>query len=91
VSDGSFALPILSAHSDLPDFCEGIHSWCWVRKAAPHRRVLGDALVEAGRRVFYTRTTDVVQRLQAARRDLALEAVLAKLHKYDLNILDDID
>jgi DNA replication protein DnaC len=51
---------------------------------------IGHALVEAGRRVFYTRTTDLVQRLQAARRDLALEAALAKLDKYDLIILDDI-
>ncbi|OZB19862.1 MAG: hypothetical protein B7X58_02020, partial [Marinobacter sp. 34-60-7] len=40
---------------------------------------IGHALVEAGRRVLYTRTTDMVQRLQAARRDLALEAALAKL------------
>lgn len=38
----------------------------------------------------YTRTTDLVQRLQAARRDLALEAALGKLDKYDLIILDDI-
>ena len=32
----------------------------------------------------------MVQRLQAARRDLALEAALAKLDKFDLIILDDI-
>ncbi|MGK2921831.1 MAG: IS21-like element helper ATPase IstB [Methyloceanibacter sp.] len=51
---------------------------------------IGHALVETGRRVFYTRTTDLVQRLQAARRDLALEAALGKLDKYDLIILDDI-
>lgn len=51
---------------------------------------VGHALVEAGRRVFYTRTTDVVQRLQAARRDLALEAALTKLDRFDLIILDDI-
>jgi len=31
-----------------------------------------------------------VQKLQAARRDLALEAALAKLDKFDLIILDDI-
>ncbi len=41
----------------------------------------GHALVEAGRRVTYTRTTEMVQRLQAARRDLALEAALARLEK----------
>lgn len=51
---------------------------------------IGHALVETGRRVLYTRTTDLVQRLQAARRDLALEAALGKLDKYDLIILDDI-
>ena len=51
---------------------------------------IGHALVEAGHRVFYTRTSDLVQRLQAARRDLVLEAALAKLDKFDLIILDDI-
>jgi DNA replication protein DnaC len=51
---------------------------------------VGHALVEGGRRVLYTRTTDLVQRLQAARRDLALEAALAKLDRFDLIILDDI-
>jgi DNA replication protein DnaC len=51
---------------------------------------VGHALVEAGKRVLYTSTTDMVQRLQAARRDLALEAALAKLDKFDLIILDDI-
>ena len=51
---------------------------------------IGHALVEAGRRVLYTSTTDMVQNLQAARRDLALEAALAKLDKFDLIILDDI-
>lgn len=50
----------------------------------------GHALVEAGKRVHYTRTTDLVQKLQAARRDLAFEAALAKLDKFDLIILDDI-
>ena len=51
---------------------------------------IGHALVEAGKRVLYTSTTDIVQRLQAARRDLALEAAIAKLDKFDLIILDDI-
>ena len=51
---------------------------------------IGHALVEAGKRVLYTRTTDLVQKLQAARRDLALEAALAKLDRVDLIILDDI-
>lgn len=51
---------------------------------------VGHALVEAGRRVLYTSTTDMVQTLQAARRDLTLEAALDKLDKFDLIILDDI-
>jgi DNA replication protein DnaC len=40
--------------------------------------------------VLFTRTTDVVQKLQAARRDLALESALNKLDKFHLLILDDI-
>jgi DNA replication protein DnaC len=51
---------------------------------------IGQALVETGYRVLYTRTTDLVQKLQAARRDLALESALAKLDKLHLLILDDI-
>jgi len=51
---------------------------------------IGRGLVENGWRVLYTRTTDLVQRLQVARRDLVLESALAKLDKYHLLILDDI-
>ncbi|MBV8947615.1 MAG: IS21-like element helper ATPase IstB [Solirubrobacterales bacterium] len=51
---------------------------------------LGGALVENGHRVLFTRTTDLVQRLQAARQALQLEAALAKLDRYDLLILDDL-
>jgi DNA replication protein DnaC len=51
---------------------------------------IGMALVENGRRVLFTRTTDLVQKLQIARRELALEAAIAKLDKYHLLILDDI-
>lgn len=51
---------------------------------------LGRALVENGWRVLFTRTTDLVQKLQAARRELQLEAAIAKLDKYDLLILDDL-
>jgi DNA replication protein DnaC len=51
---------------------------------------LGLALVENGWRVLFTRTTDLVQKLQIARRDLTLEAAIAKLDKYHLLILDDI-
>ena len=51
---------------------------------------LGRALIENGYRVLFMRTTDLVQRLQAARQALQLEAALAKLDKYDLLILDDL-
>ena len=51
---------------------------------------IGHALVETGYRVLYSRATDLVQTLQAARRDIALESALAKLDKFDLLILDDI-
>ncbi len=51
---------------------------------------LGFALVENGWRVLFTRTTDLVQRLQVARRELGLEAAIAKLDKYHLLILDDL-
>jgi DNA replication protein DnaC len=51
---------------------------------------LGLALVEGGWRVLFTRTTDLVQRLQTARRELDLEAAIAKLDKYHLLILDDL-
>ena len=51
---------------------------------------LGQTLIENGYRVLFTRTTDMVQRLQAARRDLTLASVMDKLDKYDLLILDDL-
>jgi DNA replication protein DnaC len=51
---------------------------------------LGLALVESGWRVLFTRTTDLVQRLQTARRDLQLEAAITRLDKYHLLILDDL-
>jgi DNA replication protein DnaC len=51
---------------------------------------IGLALVENGWRVLFTRTSDLVQRLQIARRELALENAIAKLDKYHLLICDDI-
>lgn len=51
---------------------------------------IGLALVENGWRVLFARTTDLVQRLQVARRELALESAISKLDRYDLLILDDI-
>jgi len=51
---------------------------------------IGLALIENGYRVLFSRTTDLVQKLQQARRDLALESAISKLDKFDLLILDDI-
>jgi DNA replication protein DnaC len=51
---------------------------------------LGFALVENGWRVLFTRTTELVQRLQIARRELSLEAAIARLDKFHLLILDDL-
>src|SRR6516165_8375513 len=51
---------------------------------------IGLALVESGRRVLFMRTSDLVQRQQIARSELALESTIAKLDKYHLLILDDI-
>jgi len=50
---------------------------------------LGHALIENGYRVLFTRTTDIVQRLQTARQELGLAAMIDKLDKYHLLILDD--
>jgi len=51
---------------------------------------IGLALIDNGWRVLFSRTSDLVQRLQVARRELSLESALAKLDKYHLLILDDI-
>lgn len=51
---------------------------------------LGLALIENGWRVLFAKTTDLVQKLQVARRDLALEAAIDKLDKYHLLVLDDL-
>nr|WP_319799898.1 IS21-like element helper ATPase IstB [Mesorhizobium sp. PAMC28654] len=51
---------------------------------------IGLALIENGWRVQFARTTDLVQKLQIARRELQLEAAIAKLDKFDLLILDDL-
>ena len=40
--------------------------------------------------LLFTRCSDLVQRLQAARRDLRLPQELAKLDRFDLLILDDL-
>jgi DNA replication protein DnaC len=51
---------------------------------------IGLALVENGWRVLFTRTTDLVQKLQIARRELTLEAAINRLDRFDLLILDDL-
>lgn len=51
---------------------------------------IGLGLLEKGWRVLFMRTTDLVQKLQVARRELALEAAIHRLERFDLLILDDI-
>lgn len=50
---------------------------------------IGEKLVESGFRVIFYRTTELVQKLQAAKKGLNLPAALEKLDKYDCLILDD--
>lgn len=50
---------------------------------------IGLALLEKGWRVLFSRTSDLVQRLQLARRELSLESAIAKLDRFDLLVLDD--
>jgi DNA replication protein DnaC len=51
---------------------------------------IGLALVEAGFKALFTRTTGLVQKLQVARPDLGLEAAIGRLDRFDLLILDDL-
>jgi len=51
---------------------------------------LGHALIDVGRRVLFIRCSELVQRLQTARRDLRLAGELTKLDRFDLLILDDL-
>ena len=51
---------------------------------------IGLALVENGWRVMFARTSDLVQKLQVARRELALEAAINRLDRFHLLILDDL-
>ena len=51
---------------------------------------MGLALLEKGWRVLFSRTSDLVQKLQVARRELALESAIQRLERFDLLILDDI-
>ena len=51
---------------------------------------IGLALVEKGWRVLFARTSELVQRLQLARREFALESAIQRLDRYHLLILDDL-
>ncbi|MET4022032.1 DNA replication protein DnaC [Bradyrhizobium sp. S3.2.12] len=51
---------------------------------------IGLALIENGWRVLFTRTTDLVQKLQVARREFNLEAAINRLDRFDLLICDDL-
>ena len=51
---------------------------------------IGYGLIDRGYRVCFTRTSDLVQRLQVARREMRLPAEIAKLDRFDLLILDDL-
>jgi DNA replication protein DnaC len=51
---------------------------------------IGEKLVENGFRVLFNRTTELVQKLQAAKNTLSLPAALDKLDRYDCLILDDL-
>jgi DNA replication protein DnaC len=51
---------------------------------------IGHALIDHGYKVLFVRTSEIVQRLQAARRDLRLPAELARLDRFDLIVLDDL-
>src|SRR5271168_2875335 len=66
----------------------------WPRRRLPARHPRpapqADGLAQPGWRVLFARTTDLVQRLQIARRELALEAAISRLDKYHLLILDDL-
>ena len=50
---------------------------------------IGEKLVENGFRVLFSRTTELVQKLQAAKKALSLPSALEKLDKYDCLICDD--
>lgn len=60
------------------------------KRKEPQRGGPRTRLVEKRWRALYARTTDLAQKLQAARQNLALKAAIAKLDKFHLLILDDI-
>lgn len=50
---------------------------------------IGEGLVTVGYRVLFTRTTDLIQELQAAKKELRLTSAISKMNKYDCIIADD--
>lgn len=52
--------------------------------------MIGHELVQRGRRVFFTPTYQLVQRLLVAKRELLLEKLLGRLDAFECVILDDI-
>jgi hypothetical protein len=60
----------------------GLQRWGLRGGKSHFAAALGFVLVENAWRALFTRTTDLVQRLQIARRELALEAAIAKLNTY---------
>ena len=71
-------------------FCDWCVVVCKKPCAAPLHLSVGHALIDAGKRVQFTHGSDLVQRLQAARRDLRLPQELATLDRFDLLILEDL-
>ena len=51
---------------------------------------IGNGVIDRGNRVCFARTSDLVQRLQVARREMRLPAEIARLDRFDLLILDDL-
>lgn len=83
----------------LPSLCEGsfidrgenILAFGLPGRGKTHlASAIGHELVQRGRRIFFTPTYALVQRLLGAKRDLRLEKEMAVLDNFDAVILDDI-
>ncbi len=51
---------------------------------------LARALVDAGYRLLFARTTDIMQKLQTVRQDLRPVAAIVTPDRYNLLVLDDL-
>ncbi|SFL84678.1 ATP-binding protein [Rugamonas rubra] len=51
---------------------------------------IGSGLIDYGYGVHFTRTSDLVQKLQIGRREMRLPAEISRLDRFDLLILDDL-